>query len=222
MVCSKQSHILTQGQDAFLNAFFAVTDAFYLTGGTALAGFYLAHRTSVDLDLFTQTNEAFEHLAVIMADTATRLSARIEAVRTTPYFKHFEAHMPDGPLTLHSARDIPVRLAPVRNCGGVQVDAIEDIMANKLCAMLGRSAMKDFIDLYFLHAAGFVIADYLPKACAKDGGLAPESLAYAIDQLALDAVPCYMVTPVTLDALRQFQTQTIETLVTMSFPHARP
>jgi predicted nucleotidyltransferase component of viral defense system len=213
---------LTQGQDAFLNAFFAVTDVFYLTGGTALAGFYLAHRTSIDLDLFTQSDEAFARLAVIMSDTAKRLSARIDAVRTTPHFKHYEAHLPDGPLTLHSARDIPVRLAPVRNCGGVQVDAIEDIMANKLCAMLGRSAMKDFVDLFFLHAAGFVIAEYLPKACAKDGGLAPENLAYAIDQLAVDAVPPYMVKPVTLDALRQFKMNTVNALVTMSFPHASP
>jgi len=38
MDCSMQSAILTAGQRAFLKAFFAGTDALYLTGGTALAG----------------------------------------------------------------------------------------------------------------------------------------------------------------------------------------
>lgn len=217
-----QHHILTADQIAFLNAFFGVTDAFYLTGGMALAGFYLAHRTSIDLDLFTESDDAFEHLGVIMADAAKHLGVRVDAVRTTPYFKHFEADMPGGPLTLHSARDVAGRLAPVQHCGAILVDGIEDITANKLCAMLGRSAMKDFVDLYFLHHVGFTIANSLTAARQKDGGLAPESLAYAIEQLALTAVPDYMVKPVSLAALQQFKTDTVNMLVTMSFPADTP
>jgi predicted nucleotidyltransferase component of viral defense system len=34
-----------------------ITKRFYLTGGTALAEFYLKHRLSEDIDLFTQEQE---------------------------------------------------------------------------------------------------------------------------------------------------------------------
>ena len=47
--------LLTSIQRAFLKAFAGLPDQehFYLVGGTALAEFYLGHRLSLDLDLFT-------------------------------------------------------------------------------------------------------------------------------------------------------------------------
>lgn len=47
--------ILTSLQKKFLTAFFAspLGGEFFLSGGTALAAFYLRHRRSQDLDLFT-------------------------------------------------------------------------------------------------------------------------------------------------------------------------
>jgi hypothetical protein len=47
--------LLTPIQQAFLTAFAELPDQaqFYLAGGTALAEFYLGHRTSFDLDFFT-------------------------------------------------------------------------------------------------------------------------------------------------------------------------
>ena len=47
--------IITAVQKALLTTFSALGDSrhFYLTGGTALAEFYLGHRRSFDLDLFT-------------------------------------------------------------------------------------------------------------------------------------------------------------------------
>jgi len=51
----KSRGIITELQKEILKAFSRIPDssAFYLTGGTALAEFYLAHRKSYDLDLFT-------------------------------------------------------------------------------------------------------------------------------------------------------------------------
>ncbi len=217
MDCSLQSHILTADQRDCLNAFFACTDAFYLTGGTALAAFYLGHRTSVDLDLFTQSDEAFAQFRPIMAATAARLGVHIEAIRETPYFKHFQAHMPGGALTLHAARDVSVRLAPVQHCGNLRIDSIEDITANKLCAMLGRSSMKDFVDLYFLHHVGFTIEHYLEPARQKDGGLEAATLAYAISQLVIETVPSFMVQPVTREQLQQFKDAAIARLIHLAY-----
>ena len=47
--------ILSDFQKAFLRFFASLPDQerFYLTGGTALAEYYLGHRLSYDLDLFT-------------------------------------------------------------------------------------------------------------------------------------------------------------------------
>ena len=54
--------VLTPAQRAFLSRFFSRANAraFYLTGGGALAEYYLGHRLSQDVDLFTQNREAWE------------------------------------------------------------------------------------------------------------------------------------------------------------------
>ena len=51
----KGKGIIARGQRDLLRAFSTLGDAhhFYLTGGTALAEFYLGHRRSFDLGLFT-------------------------------------------------------------------------------------------------------------------------------------------------------------------------
>jgi len=51
---------LTELQILVLEGFFARERAFFLTGGAALVGFHLGHRTTKDLDLFTHDAEAFE------------------------------------------------------------------------------------------------------------------------------------------------------------------
>jgi hypothetical protein len=47
--------VLTSTQERFLSGFFRdVEPPYYLTGGTALAAYYLGHRYSDDLDFFTR------------------------------------------------------------------------------------------------------------------------------------------------------------------------
>lgn len=50
---ASSSDKLTPLQRALLDAFFRQEQRFFLTGGAALAGFHLQHRTTLDLDLFT-------------------------------------------------------------------------------------------------------------------------------------------------------------------------
>jgi predicted nucleotidyltransferase component of viral defense system len=51
----KSNGIITDLQREILLIFSTIPDSdmFYLTGGTALTEFYLAHRKSFDLDIFT-------------------------------------------------------------------------------------------------------------------------------------------------------------------------
>ena len=59
--------ILTPLQQQFLQLFFGEpgSDPFYLTGGTALAGYYMGHRYSDDIDLFTHDQSALDPIPQI-------------------------------------------------------------------------------------------------------------------------------------------------------------
>lgn len=50
-------------QREVLSLFFAHEKRFFLTGGAALVGYYLHHRHTDDLDLFTSDPEAWTHAA---------------------------------------------------------------------------------------------------------------------------------------------------------------
>ncbi|MCD6318273.1 nucleotidyl transferase AbiEii/AbiGii toxin family protein [Candidatus Aerophobetes bacterium] len=55
----KGKRIITNNQRRILTFFPSLSDSqfFYLTGGTALSEFYIGHRLSYDLDLFTGEKE---------------------------------------------------------------------------------------------------------------------------------------------------------------------
>ena len=76
--------ILTPFQKQILTAVghSPLKSSFYLTGGTALAAYYLQHRYSEDLDFFTDAQEAVPGVAAIMSDIARDLGATAEFTRT--------------------------------------------------------------------------------------------------------------------------------------------
>jgi len=70
------NEVLTPLQAAFLERFFAsqVGQRFFLTGGTALAAFYLHHRRSEDLDLFTLDDLALREADILVRRIAAQLN----------------------------------------------------------------------------------------------------------------------------------------------------
>ena len=73
-------------QRDLLEAFFERETRFFLTGGAALAGFHLGHRSTQDLDLFT-TQAVIDEGATALAAAARELGAEIEGLRTAPDFR---------------------------------------------------------------------------------------------------------------------------------------
>lgn len=69
--------ILSALQWDFLSLFFHGAPTFLLTGGTALSAFYLQHRYSEDLALFTLDSDAFDRVPLYVADAAARLTASV-------------------------------------------------------------------------------------------------------------------------------------------------
>lgn len=68
---------------------------------------------------------------------------------------------------------------------GVRVDPPREILANKLCAVVGRAEERDLVDLWALERSGLRIEDALPDALAKDGGCTPATLAWLLDQVVI-------------------------------------
>lgn len=172
---------LTPLQWQVLNQFFSspVSAPFFLTGGTALAGFYFGHRTSVDLDLFTLQSldhtALKSHLNTIAGQLKGVYTPQTEAATILTGFLKTDTES----LKIDLVQDIPVHVGEFQVHQAIRIDALENIASNKITAIYGRLAAKDFIDLYWiLHHTSFKFPDLLASAKKKDLGLADFHLAH--------------------------------------------
>lgn len=177
---------LTPLQADFLTRFFAtgVGASFFLTGGTALSAFYLHHRLSEDLDLFTLDDLALREADVLMPQLAADLGCCIGPTRRTKHFSQLFLE-PDAEtsLKIELVRDFSPQYGEHIKVGNVIVDSIKNIGANKLTAILGRTEPKDFVDLVFILRAGYDFDELLAKAGEKDLGLQPFFMAGSLLQV---------------------------------------
>ena len=64
-----------------------ITKRFYLTGGTALAEFYLKHRLSEDIDLFTEDEEVDQKLVdAFLRKISSKLS--VVKIKKSQFFQN--------------------------------------------------------------------------------------------------------------------------------------
>jgi len=123
---------------------------FYLSGGTALAGVYLFHRFSDDLDFFSFEPISVQFIHSIVNRMKKKLSAR--SMRYERIFDRslFFLKLKDEELKIEFTQYPFKQLSKVKLWRGVRVDSLRDIAANKLMALLDRFDPKDFVDLFFL------------------------------------------------------------------------
>jgi predicted nucleotidyltransferase component of viral defense system len=202
------SEILNQLQGDLLLSFFHLpsTERFVLTGGTALAAYYLHHRLSEDLDLFTLDSEAFEQVAPSARSLAEALDATCDDRRLSPHLHQAFFSRGDEQVKIDIVLDVGPWFGTPRDFGGIRVDALENIAANKIVATFGRATPRDFADLYFiLKETDLALDDLLDMAKQKDTGLHEFYLAGWIHQEApkLRTLPS-MIKPLDIETLRQF------------------
>jgi hypothetical protein len=177
---------LTPLQQQVLRGFFARERGFYLTGGGALAGYHLGHRTTEDLDLFTDDPAAFERGRFVVADVAAELGAQLEVRQEAPLFRRVVLQRPDGGVVVDLVCDRASQPAAEKpEHDGIRVDPPEEILANKLTTIVGRAEERDLIDLIHLERAGLRIEDALPAALARDGGCTPATLAWILSEIVI-------------------------------------
>jgi len=111
---------------------------------------------------------------------------------------------------------VPLEEKPLRD--GVRVDSIEDLVANKLCAVLGRSDVKDLVDLYFLSEFGLDVLDHLQAAYGKDGGMEPATLAFVLQQMPTDPRGLLLLRQVDTGTLAAFRDGLVARLLKLAWP----
>lgn len=175
-------------QDKFLELFFSGPFAanFYLTGGTALARFFLHHRESVDLDLFTN-DQVIDFSSLNQHVRGLIFSLHLKSTKevvTDSFLQYFLEDESGQTLKIDFVKDIPVRFGDVVSQGKIRLDSLENIGSNKVLAIFGRLETKDYIDLYYLITeSGLNFDKICEDAKKKDLGFSEFYLANAIDRL---------------------------------------
>jgi len=206
-------------QDEFLDVFFSHTRSFFLTGGSALNLFYFHHRVSEDLDCFATSPEEYSIINGIMKDVCEQIGAIYSSKQDFPDFKRYLVSRDKETLVVNCVNERVPQIFPEKKAfGNVRVDLPEEMVVNKLCALLGRMEYKDLIDLYFLNANGYEPLQFLEVAKRKDGGMTTSSLAYALSCLRIDEMPNSFSDVVSKENLKTFQNKLIDDLLKESFP----
>jgi len=178
---------LTALQESLLVALRELTPVWTLTGGGALVGFYTFHRETRDLDLFFRGERS---LGTLVAEAKQRIEAAGHAVvvlRTTPTFSQLEARNDTEVVIVDLVADpTPIAEAPrPASVGGVNilVETPHQLLVNKLCALLGRSELRDLVDVRALLVVGEDLVRALHDCPQQDAGFSPLTLAWCLQGL---------------------------------------
>jgi predicted nucleotidyltransferase component of viral defense system len=134
-------------QDKVLSLVFKVENEFYFTGGTCLSRFYLEKRYSDDLDFFTNRSLRYSFAVKnIKNELMKHFYVKVEVDS-----KDFIRLRVDELLQLDFVNDIASRYkGVVVTKDNIIIDNIENILSNKITAVIGRDNPKDIFDIYLI------------------------------------------------------------------------
>jgi hypothetical protein len=159
----------------------------------------------------------------LMPRLVQEVGCRIGRARRSEYFRQFllEPEVEDAPpLKIDMVREFGPRYGELQTVQGTIVDTIENIGANKITAIFGRTEAKDFVDLYFITQAGYEFTKLLDMAREKDTGLVDFYLAGALLQInKITRLPA-MQKPIELSQLQEFFTHLANDLLDQLDPTA--
>lgn len=117
----------------------------------ALSEFYLHHRDSEDIDLFTTEKEVeVQYISDFVGIIAKKLKAKDITSQRFLGLYSFTYHLPGTKLKV----DFNFYPFPRINSGqkwhGLTIDSVEDIAVNKVHTMFMKPRSRDFIDLFYI------------------------------------------------------------------------
>jgi hypothetical protein len=185
-VSPHRHRIASAGVDAILGVLpelLEPAEGWALMGGTALAEYYLGHRLSEDLDLFTLADGAVAELSARFAAGASAGVGRVETQVVSPTLRRIWVQLHGGErVKVELIQDAPPRFEEPTPVDDVPVASLTDIAVGKLGAFVTRDEPRDLIDLWGIERlAGTPLVGYYPFLFEKDPGLAayPQAVAEA-------------------------------------------
>lgn len=187
---------------------------FYWTGGTVLAEFYLKHRESYDIDLFSE-----QEIHLPSVTKFVKIAARQMKITQVVYKQFLGLHsyafkMPKGILKV----DFNYYPFPRINLGtkwkGLAIDSLEDIAANKVHTISMKARDRDFVDLYFiLQRPEFSLDNLISLARAKfDWPIDPVQLGQALIKIVTVKEMPQMFVPFERKKMEEFFLQLAKSL----------
>jgi predicted nucleotidyltransferase component of viral defense system len=167
-------------QDEIIQILSELDTQFYLTGGTAASRGYLGHRFSDDLDLFVNDDSNFPLWSARIIDACARSgrwTTRV-LVREERYIRASLETAQDS-LKLELVNDVPAHIGqivahPILG----RLDSAENILANKISALIGREEPKDLADIWgFCCKLKMPLTPAVEDANSKAAGIFPADIA---------------------------------------------
>ncbi|HYU33768.1 MAG TPA: nucleotidyl transferase AbiEii/AbiGii toxin family protein [Thermoanaerobaculia bacterium] len=184
----------------------------HLGGGAALAGAYLGHRTTGDIDLFVHDAEEMRALVGLLPGAASDAGIDVTVLRDVGHLVRARLETEGSSVEVDVVHEpIADLAAPPPPIEGIVIESLTDLRASKLTCILSRSEPRDLVDLYFLDKAGFPPERDLEIALRKDAGIDPGVLAWLLAQFPTRPLPA-MLEPLTSDQLETFRDALAEKL----------
>ncbi len=139
-------------QNKILSLIDSVKTGFYLTGGTALSRFYLHHRYSDDLDFFQNMKPKFSSdISEIINRLANHKRTDLTIIAKSENFYRCQLQHGDIILKIEFINDVPFHHGDFNNFDLFsRVDNVNNILSNKITAIIDRDEPKDFVDILYI------------------------------------------------------------------------
>lgn len=175
---------LDELQTRVLGTLAEVDPPFVLSGGAALAGIHLGHRTTRDLDLFWRNRAQLGDLPQIVAQHLQNGGLTVATVQSAPAFVKLRVTDERSAIVVDLIAETTGSIEPptLHAVGSAEilVDSLRAILAEKLCALLERSEIRDLVDVDALLRSGQSLEIAIADAPRRDSGFSPLTLAWVL------------------------------------------
>lgn len=196
--------VLYPFQDRVIQVVNQADTGFYLTGGTAASRGYLQHRFSDDLDYFVNDDNRFG-LWTERIIQALNEEWKCDILMKEERFARINLLQKDFFLKIEMVNDVPARVGEVQDHPVLgRMDTAENILANKVTALLDRDEPKDLADIW-----GFCCQKKLSIQAAITGA---QSKAAGVFPADLGRVLC-SVQKADWESIRWIQAPPVETFI---------
>lgn len=180
---------LTELQARVLAILAPVQPEWTLTGGGALCGFHLQHRTTRDLELFWHGLRVFSREPADCEQLLRAAGWQVDVLQRSPTFVRIRCSNGGEMVVVDLvAEPVPAIEPPQRvqaNQTTIRIDSEHEIFVNKLGTLLHRAEIRDLVDLRALLRRGADLARGLRDAATKDGGFSPMMVGHLLHAFPL-------------------------------------